>query len=70
MVEKQRINARLPVDLLEELSNYAESMGMTRTGALTMIIKKYLDEQEIIKMTKELKKRELKQKLEKKENNG
>lgn len=42
---KKRLNAMLPVKMVDELDEYAESVGLSRTTILAIIIRSYLDQQ-------------------------
>lgn len=42
---KKRLNAMLPIKMVDELDEYAESVGLSRTTILAIIIRNYLDQQ-------------------------
>ena len=51
-VERKRINTMIPADILAQVDEFANSLGLTRGGALSVISKTYFDQQEVIKLSR------------------
>lgn len=49
---KKRINLYVPEHFVNELDSIAVECGVNRTSLLNMIIKQYLDQQNMFKLTK------------------
>jgi hypothetical protein len=47
MVTTKQVQQRFPTKLLQDIDDYAESRGMTRTGAINLMCQAYLDMLEI-----------------------
>ena len=53
--EKQRINTLLPKNIVDMLDNFAESMGLSRGNAISVIVKQYFDQQKSIEAMSNMK---------------
>lgn len=52
MADKKRINVYLPEALINYVDEHAKEFGVNRSGMLGFIIKQYVDQQEVIKLSK------------------
>ena len=52
LADKKRVNVYLPEALIDSVDQYAKEFGVTRSGMLGFIIKQYVDQQEVIKLSK------------------
>lgn len=50
-IEKQRVNIYMPKYMVEELDYYAEEYGANRTAMINVIVRQYLDQRAVVKMT-------------------
>ena len=46
--EKQRINTLLPKNIIQMIDEFAESTGLSRGNAISVIVKQYVDQQRTI----------------------
>jgi len=46
--EKQRINTLLPKNIVKMIDEFAESTGLSRGNAISVIVKQYVDQQRTI----------------------
>lgn len=54
--EKLRVQALLPKNIIAKLDEFAKEMGLSRSNAISVITKTYLDQQEIIKLSESVRK--------------
>lgn len=52
--EKFRVNLLMPKPMLEELDLLSNELGANRTALINMIIRQYLDQREVVRMSKRL----------------
>lgn len=50
-VEKQRVNLYMPKYMVDELDSLAEELGANRTSLMNMVIRQYLDQRAVVKLT-------------------
>jgi len=50
-IEKKRINLFMPLYMVEALDNISDELGGNRTSVVNMIIRQYLDQREVVKMS-------------------
>ena len=49
---KKRVNFYMPEHFVDELDKIAVECGINRTSLIKMIIKQYLDQQELLRLTR------------------
>lgn len=49
---KKRVNFYMPEHFVDELDRIAVDCGVNRTSLINMIIKQYLDQQELLKLSR------------------
>lgn len=49
---KKRVNFYMPEHFVDELDKIAVECGINRTSLINMIIKQYLDQQELLRLTR------------------
>lgn len=53
-VEKFRVNLIMPRPMVDELDQLADQLGANRTALINMIVQQYLDQREVVNMSKRI----------------
>lgn len=51
-IEKKRVNMFIPRNMVDELDILADELGANRTALINMVLRQYLDQREVVKMSK------------------
>ncbi len=53
-MEKQRMNITIPKPVYEELENYCKDYGLSKGGAIGMILQQHFEQKEVLKRSKNI----------------
>lgn len=57
---KRRVNMYVAESIIEKVDRYAEELGLNRSAMVTVILKQYIDQQELLTLTDVARQRGLK----------
>lgn len=52
LADKKRINIYVPEHIVDKIDDYAQNMGLNRSSMISVILKQYIDQQDMLELSK------------------